>query len=114
MTATASTRPRTKSPAAGTPTNGELDALKARQVSLDESPEARSRQFLVAMVAFRDGDFSVRMPADWVGIDARIAEAFNQTIALLLSIAARKLAPQRARLSNKACEMARLHLSIRN
>ena len=35
----------------------------------------------MAMVAFRDGDFSVRLPADWAGIDGRIAEAFNQAIA---------------------------------
>ena len=32
------------------------------------------------MVAFRDGDFSVRLPADWSGMDGRLAEAFNQTI----------------------------------
>ena len=36
---------------------------------------------MLAMIAFRDGDFSVRLPADWLGTDARIAEAFNQTIA---------------------------------
>ena len=33
------------------------------------------------MVAFRDGDFSVRLPMDWVGTKRRIAEAFNQAIA---------------------------------
>ncbi|MEI8378922.1 MAG: HAMP domain-containing protein [Planctomycetota bacterium] len=33
------------------------------------------------MVSYRDGDFSVRLPTDWVGADARIAEAFNQSIA---------------------------------
>ena len=42
---------------------------------------ARSRQLLMAMVAFRDGDFSVRLPADWPGVDGRIAEAFNQSLA---------------------------------
>src|ERR1700721_4897575 len=41
----------------------------------------RSRQLLMAMMAFRDGDFSVRLPADWPGIDGRIAEAFNQSLA---------------------------------
>jgi HAMP domain-containing protein/CheY-like chemotaxis protein/signal transduction histidine kinase len=35
---------------------------------------------LAAMVAFRDGDFSVRLPSHWRGPDARIAEAFNQAI----------------------------------
>jgi HAMP domain-containing protein len=43
--------------------------------------EARSRQMLAAITAFRDGDFSVRLPADWTGTDARIAEAFNQALA---------------------------------
>src|ERR1700721_1631919 len=42
---------------------------------------ARSRQLLKAMMAFRDGDFSGRLPADWPGIDGRIAEAFNQSLA---------------------------------
>ena len=43
--------------------------------------EARSRQILSAIIAFRDGDFSARLPAEWAGTDGRIAEAFNQTIA---------------------------------
>src|ERR1700685_3160619 len=42
---------------------------------------ARSRQLLKAMLAFRDGDFSVRLPADWPGMEGRIAEAFNQSVA---------------------------------
>src|ERR1700712_2552211 len=46
----------------------------------DAAP-ARSRQLLMAMLAFRDGDFSVRLPADWPGVDGRIAEAFNQSLA---------------------------------
>ena len=45
-----------------------------------DTVEARSRQILAAITAFRDGDFSVRLPADWDGTDGRIAEAFNQTI----------------------------------
>ena len=36
---------------------------------------------LAAMTAFREGDFSVRLPVDWTGTDARIAEAFNQALA---------------------------------
>ena len=55
--------------------------IKMTRISSDgESAETRLRQLLTAMVAFRDGDFSVRLPADWPGIDGRIAEAFNQTI----------------------------------
>ena len=54
--------------------------------TLDESPSPETpaiphmRQVLTAMVAFRDGNFSVRLPAHWSGIEGRIAEAFNQTI----------------------------------
>ena len=47
---------------------------------LAETSVARARQLLTAMVAFRDGNFSVRLPADWEGVEGRIAEAFNQTI----------------------------------
>ena len=48
---------------------------------IDEAAAIRSRQLLAAMVAFRDGDFSARLPRDWPGTDGRIAEAFNQTLA---------------------------------
>ncbi|MCY7308692.1 MAG: hybrid sensor histidine kinase/response regulator, partial [Rhodoferax sp.] len=46
-----------------------------------DAAELRSRQLLAAVLAFRDGDFSMRLPIDWVGTDGRIAEAFNQIIA---------------------------------
>jgi HAMP domain-containing protein/signal transduction histidine kinase len=35
---------------------------------------------LASMLAFRDGNFSVRLPSDWNGIDGQIAAAFNQAI----------------------------------
>src|ERR1700735_5504707 len=60
--------------------NGDAAQAAGRAQMLEESAEARSRQILTAFVAFRDGDFSARLPADWPGIDGRIAEAFNQTI----------------------------------
>jgi methyl-accepting chemotaxis protein len=64
--------------------NGALPRSKAAripaEISAEVSAEARSRTILAAMVAFRDGDFAVRLPTDWVGTDARTAEAFNQTI----------------------------------
>ena len=52
----------------------ELQELRASRTAA----EARSRQMLAAMMSFRDGDFSVRLPVDWAGTDGRIAEAFNQ------------------------------------
>ena len=49
-------------------------------MATEDSPESRARQLLAAMVAFRDGDFTVRLPSDWIGTEGRIAEVFNQTI----------------------------------
>lgn len=51
---------------------------------LDSSPgtaEGRSQMLLAALIAFRDGDFSWRLPSDWAGTEGRIAEAFNQAVA---------------------------------
>ena len=81
MTQTTLTRPRKKSRPAPPPsietgavTNGSTRA------HAHDSAEARNEQLLAAMVAFRDGDFSVRLPTYWSGSDARVAEAFNQAI----------------------------------
>ena len=35
---------------------------------------------LDALDAVRNGDFSVRLPLDWVGMDGKIAEAFNEIV----------------------------------
>ena len=61
--------------------NGSRPRPKPVRVPTEDSTEARSRLILAAMLAFRDGDFAVRLPSTWVGTDARTAEAFNQTIA---------------------------------
>ncbi len=37
-----------------------------------------NRLLLNALVAFRDGDFSVRLPLDLTGVDGKIADAFNE------------------------------------
>src|ERR1700677_3965409 len=44
------------------------------------SGEAKLRKILAAMMAFRDGTFSERLPTEWAGTEGRIAEAFNQVI----------------------------------
>jgi HAMP domain-containing protein len=41
-----------------------------------------SRQLLTAMLAFRGGDFGARMPSDLTGIDGKIADAFNEIVAV--------------------------------
>jgi HAMP domain-containing protein/signal transduction histidine kinase/CheY-like chemotaxis protein len=63
---------------------GDGKPRRMRNRILDSSPESsesRSQMLLAAMIAFRDGDFSWRLPSDWVGTEGRIAEAFNQAVA---------------------------------
>src|SRR5438128_11646767 len=38
------------------------------------------RQLLAALVAFKRGDFSARLPDDWTGVAGKIADAFNELI----------------------------------
>jgi hypothetical protein len=40
--------------------------------TVEDSYQARSRQMLAAMFAFRDGNFSVRLPSDWDGMEGQI------------------------------------------
>ena len=47
------------------------------------APDALDRRALLrALRAFRNGDFSVRLPMDLVGIDGEIAEAFNDVVGM--------------------------------
>ncbi len=39
------------------------------------------RELLRALRAVRDGDFSVRLPADWTGVGGKIADTFNEIVA---------------------------------
>jgi HAMP domain-containing protein len=50
------------------------------------------RALLSALTAVADGDFSVRLPGDWTGLDGKIADKFNDIVA-----ANRKLANELAR-----------------
>jgi HAMP domain-containing protein len=61
--------------------NGEISKSKTGRRLAENSSEDRSRLILAGMVAFRDGDFSVRLPTNWLGTDGMTAEVFNQTIA---------------------------------
>ena len=58
--------------------NGGHDAPAAHAPHL--SAELHSRLILGAITAFRDGDFSVRLPGDWTETEGEIAVAFNQLI----------------------------------
>ncbi|MDB5851859.1 MAG: barA 4 [Rhodoferax sp.] len=74
MSETKTSADHRKRPAASK-TNGKL-----RQTD-EVASVLRSGQLLTAMLAFRDGDFTVRLPSNWPGMDSRIAEAFNQSVA---------------------------------
>src|ERR1051325_3338073 len=72
---------RKKSPSAAILGNGKPASQKAGRAHAKHSPESHSKRILATIAAFRDGDFTARLPTDWEGVDAEIAEAFNQTIA---------------------------------
>ena len=61
-----------------------------------------SRQLLAAMVAFRDGDFAVRLPGDLTGLDGKIADAFNDIVDRQRAPRARRRRACRARSARKA------------
>ena len=46
------------------------------------APDEFSRQLLSAMLTFRDGQFGVRLPPDLVGLEGKIADAFNDIVAV--------------------------------
>jgi hypothetical protein len=51
---------------------------------LGNSPngDSFSKQLLVAMLSFRDGDFAVRLPVDLTGVNGKIADAFHDIVAV--------------------------------
>jgi CheY-like chemotaxis protein/HAMP domain-containing protein/signal transduction histidine kinase len=63
-----------------------------RRVSGDSAQDAAfTSQLLAAMLALRNGDFSVRMPVDHLGVDGKLADAFNE-IAMISERRAREAA----------------------
>src|SRR5258707_12803830 len=48
----------------------------------NDPPPPFSKALLGALFSLRDGNFSVRLPADLVGIDGKIADVFNDIAAV--------------------------------
>ncbi|HZV99052.1 MAG TPA: HAMP domain-containing protein, partial [Methylophilaceae bacterium] len=46
----------------------------------DNIAELDARELLAALVAFKKGDFSTRLPSDWTGLAGKIADTFNEII----------------------------------
>jgi signal transduction histidine kinase/ActR/RegA family two-component response regulator len=47
---------------------------------LETTPPLGLSELLRALQAVRDGDFSVRLPGDWTGLEGKIADTFNQIV----------------------------------
>src|SRR5262249_49704647 len=67
-------------PAARTATGQKRD-------SVPPNPTPDLRVLLRGLEAVRDGDFSVRLPTDWTGLEGKIADRFNEIVALNQDIA---------------------------
>src|SRR5216684_5214419 len=52
-----------------------------RSHSRTESASPNLTVILAALQTMRDGDFSVRLPGAWVGVDGKIADTFNDIVA---------------------------------
>ncbi|MGN6136222.1 MAG: HAMP domain-containing protein, partial [Aureliella sp.] len=46
------------------------------------APELDSKILLASLIAFKKGDFTVRLPDDWTGLAGKVADAFNEVIDL--------------------------------
>src|SRR5450432_1661623 len=67
------------------PTNGRERRPGARGDGGPGAPASEQldpRLMLRALVAFRRGDFTVRLPDEWTGLGGKIADAFNDVVDL--------------------------------
>ena len=60
--------------------NGKPPAAKAAPPPAPPDESLQLRELLRVMQAVRDGDFSVRLPGDWIGINGKQADTLNEII----------------------------------
>src|SRR5688500_14995870 len=60
----------------------------------DPSEALHRNQLLAALISLKRGDFTVRLPLDWVGVEGKIADTFNDVIELN-----QRMAQERERMS---------------
>ena len=53
---------------------------RPRKAAQSNGNEFDARQLLAALMAFKRGDFSARLPEDWTGVSGKIADTFNTVI----------------------------------
>src|SRR5215467_7240157 len=54
--------------------------MRSRSSSPPNGNDLDTRQLLAALMAFKRGDFSARLPEDWTGVPGKIADTFNTVI----------------------------------
>src|SRR5213595_926670 len=57
-----------------------ITKMRPRKNSLRNGGELDTKQLLAALMAFKRGDFSARLPEDWTGVAGKIADTFNDVI----------------------------------
>jgi HAMP domain-containing protein len=79
---------------------------------LDVPPQSeshpRASELLRALLAVRDGDFSVRLPGDWVGLDGKVADTFNEIV-----VANSRMAAELARVGQEVGRQGRTRQRVR-
>src|SRR5436309_7409179 len=57
-----------------------ITKARPRNGAQTNGSEFDTRQLLAALMAFKRGDFSARLPEDWTGVPGKIADTFNTVI----------------------------------
>src|SRR6266550_6884534 len=57
-------------------------ARRTNGTRFDGENNVEMKQMLEALIAFKRGNFSVRLPADWTGLSGKVADTFNEVIAI--------------------------------
>src|SRR5262249_41232886 len=55
-------------------------AVRRRNRAPSNGIDLDTRRLLSALMAFKRGDFSARLPEDWTGLPGKIADTFNAVI----------------------------------
>src|SRR5262245_37816630 len=65
------------------PPASHLLSPKPPQSNGDNETDLDAEAVLFALVSFKKGDFSVRLPITWTGVSGKVADAFNEVAELM-------------------------------
>src|SRR5689334_24892062 len=57
-----------------------VSAARERNRASSKNADFDTSKLLSALMAFKRGDFSARLPEDWTGVPGKIADTFNDVI----------------------------------